>query len=183
VSFHGSVHDFFELHGRRPVLSGDVFLSEPPSVRQEAMRVQVQHHRGLDAFAYTEGGPTAYLTTNQRNNYRAHAQLRAQRQGMDGSYVFDVDQSVAFSSGGPFIPTLVTHGVIVSESRQLVFTPQEHLHMMGEPPEGHECKCFIREAVENKSPSIKKKLAGNSMHAAVLGTWLYYLLAHVEVSA
>ena len=107
-------------------------------------------------------------------------------QGSDGTFIFDAQQNTQFCHGGPFVPTLVTHGSIILQREvgcDKVMTSWEHLATQGETCLGDRnlLPCYIKEALEKESPACRKKLAGNAYAADSFFAFMTYCLSNVSL--
>ena len=128
--------------------------------------------------------------------YADHLECKPHRQSLGGIYIADLHQSPDVHTGtGPEVPTLLTHGIITSicgpcggehskaDHQVRIATGLEHLSMQGlhlfpatctiNPPSK------LLPILANLAPDDQKFLAGNGIHAAVLNSWISFVLGNV----
>ena len=113
---------------------------------------------------------------------------RDMSEGAGGVFILDAEQTPKFNRGGPYVPTLITHGTIVrSKGAELpkIMTASEHLIAMGEPlypaSEHSKYRSFVGEALENLPPLDKKRIAGNAFDAYTMGLCMFYWISNFSL--
>lgn len=184
--FTGSFEDYLQTFSACPVLLGDSLLLASHSERQAFMRKRAELH-GHFFGMQTDIGLDSCLTAAEFQRLQAAKRLVPLKGSVSGVCVTDIEQNACFVNPGPYVPTLVKHGKLVSLSTDesvadKIFTPKEHLAIMGEP-----CfaSCASKEypsymwdiAQQHCSDSSLIKMSGNAMHMVNLGTFMLYCLS------
>ena len=131
VRFTGSMEEMWDLLRCTMEMSGNAYWLAPKEV---CRRDQLARARQQRCHVPTSNGNiplTSMLNACQTAHWRDYETLRSQRRGLDGSFIADLDQGPAFNSSGPMVPTLVSHGCIVSWQKGLMSSP-DHLSVQGE---------------------------------------------------
>ena len=125
------------------------------------------------------------------NRYSTYMSHRESMQGVFNAYLFDVEQNVRQNSGegfkpnsfaGSFMPTLITHGTIVSASRRRIAGVGARFAAMGIP--------FLKglsynfgaphiNALYKLSDQNAKRVTGNGMHLHAIARWWAYCLSNL----
>lgn len=127
----GSFEEFMQCMSMAPVMTGDGLLVVSDEERQQYMSELAAHNGNCFVEGVTVPVESC-LTGPQLLRYHEHVEHMQRKSGVDGAYVTDLEQNVGWVSGGPFTPGLVTHGKVVSISREKIFTPKEHLAIVGQ---------------------------------------------------
>ena len=185
VNFHGDPDELLDLITSSIELNGETFFVYDEE-RTTEMLTMANNQRNFTTRDDVFRLPFECLVkAGTMSNYNAHMELKEQLEGGEGTYIFDVEQTPKYSKGGPLVPCLVTHGTLVSDG--LVMSSTEHLLVMGEPATKDEynlktdLKCFINEALDDLSPSARKRIAGNSVCADVQAAVVYYIMCNVSL--
>ena len=189
-TFHGCAEEFLEVFRASTELNGDVYFIAPPSVRrQAALKRAAKNGNHFTAENAEFVKARDQVSADGQRRLKAHMELMTKRCGLDGCYVFDNEHWPDFCTGGWQMPPLVTHGLIVSASRDETLLPIEHLAVQGEPAlAGLSNKfpcCFMPLATKWSSPETENKgalrmMAGNAMHTGALTAWMLYGLSNLE---
>ena len=104
------------------------------------------------------------------------------------AFSFDLDQNPAWSTPGSWVPTLLTHGTLIEARAARPLLGQEHLLVMGAPVSSSasfECGGFrfmlpYQSLVDDAKlgSACMKRLAGNAMRPARLGSFILHCLSH-----
>ena len=133
VRLHGSAEELLSSLSTSVEVNGDIFLQIDDTrliEMAEMARKQGSHIAPEDLDSY----PLEYFSPPCIHNIMLmHGEKKEQLQGNDGCYIADIEQQPRFGAGGPFIPTLVTHGLLVSYGANKIFASAEHLLAQGEP--------------------------------------------------
>lgn len=179
VKFSGSFSEFMHYFQKSMSATASCFFVMEQERQVELLRRAARNgHHTDDASSLVM--ENLFLPATLKN-LQEHMKLQPMRQGNDGSYFIDAEQTPKFCAGGPTLPTLVRHGTIIDVNTKKILTPSEHLLAMGEPCADEvqgELPCYIKEAITDISGMQKKRIAGNAVDLGTLAPFLFYCLAH-----
>ena len=187
VLFSGSAQDFWNLFGRKVILSGEIYFTDEETRKEETFemaRKQQNFLENVNGDLEVANIPWEYLMKPRSleilDEHLAH---QAELQGSNGAYIFDVEQTFGFCKGGPFVPCQVTHGTMVSARDGKIMTSWESLVVQGEPclGEGNELPCFIKGALYEMSGKCRKHVAGNAYDLDVFFAFFVYCMSNVSI--
>ena len=192
LDFAGSFDEFLEFFSAAVVTNGDCFFVDDNARLIEAFQRAASN--GHHMHPSSTHVPLEYqIGSKTYSIYADHMSKREQRQGPDGAYLFDLEQNEKFSPGGPWLPTLVTHGALFSASKEIpgIMLADEHLLAMGEPIPGlllqrsdyGELPCCIANSVASMAPGKVKELAGNAYDLYAMSCFVFYCLSNISVRA
>ena len=119
------------MHARANVMFGDSFL-----VEKECDRQQYYHTLSKGSFFRSDKQLEMkhVLSPLEFSRLQGHLENKPLNSNMGGCCITDLEQKDTRTSTSCFIPTLLKHGKLVSlEGGGVLFTPKEHLVIMGEP--------------------------------------------------
>jgi hypothetical protein len=168
-------------------LNGDIFLvlEEERADEMTVLAKKQKNHFPRDRA--TQMPLENYLSAGVVMSVEEHLAKEEELCGTDGCYIFDADQSPHFSPGSNLIPSLVTHGTLISASSQAIFSSSEHLLAMGEPilPQDgdfvSEFPCFIQSTLGTLTRAQKIQLAGNAVCTDISFMLTLWLLCNVTL--
>ena len=134
----GIQKEFLQIFGASVQTTGEIYFAEDAAtclLQQRDMIVK----RGRTPSRYCDvlGDPFENLrrSTNAGSAQRLDAYLerRAEFEGVGGAFLMDIQQwpGVRYGQGGPFWPTMLMHGDIVSANNVRVATGKEHFFAQG----------------------------------------------------
>jgi hypothetical protein len=179
--------DFLTMFRRLIVLTGDVFfLARPQEVDKDIRKMLARR----SIFPSTEDimVPSlellqTYLPPAAAVAFRKYSEFRSKSSDPHGTWLADVQQTpmVGRAQSGPFWPTQLTHGTIISWLHGRQATALEHLACQGFhlwPSCGAEFESPLRAMFDTLPNTVLKSLSGNGMHLAAWGAWCMYMLAN-----
>lgn len=131
IRYEGSWTEFDAIFFRSVALTGEVFFALDDANRNDVMSKRIQK-RGVYNADGLEPTIRDLLPPFQVDAYDEYVSIKSERQGLTGAFIFDVEQKPKFSSCGPLLCTLVTHGTYIDYANQKIMTPAEHLGAMGD---------------------------------------------------
>ena len=185
--------EFTSLFFRLVVRDGDVFIRDDDhTMRSAYFRMAKLRAASLpDKFDYDKLDLEMLLAPGAVNRYNTYMSHRESMQGVFNAYLFDVEQNVRQNSGegfkpnsfaGSFMPTLITHGTIVSASRRRIAGVGARFAAMGIPF----LKCLSYNfgaphinALYKLSDQNAKRVTGNGMHRHAIACWWAYCLSNL----
>ena len=186
IVFSGSTDDFYSLQTALAA-SGDIYFHAPDAAvrssqwRRAKGRGNVHPHVNVDASSIPL---TDQVTPTTFARYLEYEKLRHTRQGVDGSFLADLDQNPQFGSCGPILPSLPTHNSVFSFSRGRFLLGTEFLAAMGENiylADARTPSTFLSRAfLERTSEKDLNYLAGNAFHMPLMGRFIFFVLGHIH---
>ena len=186
--------DFMEKFYRMAQISGDALFCAPDNqVHQsysDLARVQGHNVKPEDVPKFKPLDLLPYLlSAGQLQIFQEHLEEKAEKQGLDGSFIADIQQHPGrASSSGPDFPCQLTHGTVVTfrddGKGPRIATGMEHLGAQGYHL--FEASCCDHPLSKMLQPFQKLKereqklVSGNAVHLAPLAAWLFYNLANIE---
>ena len=175
-----------------------IFCTKPPCIAgidlyiaPEWLVRNVLHSRAQKRghiFQNQAGTPPlhTYLTPGQMARLEDYVAKTKNDEKDVENIICDVDQNVEFGSVGTMIPTLISHGDVVSTQLGRTLLGMEHLAALGEPVfegcgkyESHLSKALSCRGVELTERQLKA-LAGKSFHLPLVGCLLVYFVGLAE---
>ena len=189
--FQGSHEEFEYLFHRKPVLTADVYLfgdAASEDERRQIAKDRAMRNAKLEDVDVEHIPVVCQLATKSSAHYAKYMSMKEERQSPCGAFVFDVEQQPSYATSGWAMPALVTHGALVNAHHDCLYLPIEHLVVQGEhvrsPPDCRFPSCIaelIEELNKTKAGRVAiKVLAGNSMHAAALESFLFYCMSRTS---
>ena len=189
TNWHGNMEEFLELTSYSMEQDGSTFF-----VFNEQRKAETQK-MARDQKNYVTEDQALTLPFDDlcqvggKFNFEQHIAKKLDLQGVNGTFLFDVQQNPGHCPGGPLLPCFVTHGTIVNGGVDppRVLTSSEHMLAMGEPIQKRDyygyttLRCFIGEALENLSPSATKRIAGNAVDTVMQSAFAYYVACNISM--
>ena len=181
VSSTGSQEKFLEIFTRDVKVSASCyFVASAAEVRVSMEKLAANRHiRYADDMTFEQ-----LLPPGKRLCLEAHLSCLTKEGDTFQDSVFDLDKNKKCSKGASNIaPTMVTHGSFYSTVAKRCLLSKEHFLMQGLPLysiPGVAYTCPFTNAIEKLSDISLKKLSGNGMHLAVVGTLMAYVLSTTE---
>jgi hypothetical protein len=189
VYHHGTAAEFMQIFGCNLGADGDVFLQAPMERRAAVLRAMAENQQNFISEADSLSAPiplSLVLTAREVGRLQSHMENYEENYTPNAAYITDLDQNLSYTTVGPTIPTLVTHGKLYSVSAGQFFIGEEHLLIQGENVfDGQGPKdfpCHFKSALPALSQSQLKHLAGNAMHLPSVGLWLIYNLSCMVIA-
>ena len=186
---HGNLDQFIECYRTTLELSGDVFLIHEEERKQE-MGAMAKRAKNFHSASQALTLPWEYYSSaGVMSNFRDHEAALEANCGTDGTFIFDVEHTPEFCLGSAVLPTLITHGTVISHKAGLIFTSSEHMLAMGEtivPDDSglpQDFPCFISTGLQGLSRGDVIKLAGNAVSTDVSLATTLWLLGNVTIDA
>ena len=186
VEYSGTWEKFYSIFGRQLSTSGASLFQGDRAYQEEVMRSRARsfgHHYDVGKVPQIE----ACLSPSAYGRHLRYQQLQPSDCWDDGSFFYDTDQNPEFNSYSGVIPTLCSHGTLVSGSTLEVAGGLQHLAIMGDPVfphqrAGHPYGCQYQAILDAKvlAESLLKDIAGNSIHEPTLGLLLIFTLGHTK---
>ena len=172
--------DFYNIFGCLAIASPDVFYAADDEVVMQAAS-RMAKRRGISVAGATpnELDWRTLLTFSKLEFLEMYERIAVDTSALDGSCIYDLQQNPQCRKGfcKPIIPTLLTHGTVWSRRRRRWLLGHEKLLVQGIAAiPGLSAVPFIKTASEAQL----SKLAGNSMHVAMMTYWILYILANVR---
>lgn len=189
IVYYGSEANFLETLGCQSVVGADCMwcahdglVSRELSDMRKIFRSDDCHDIGLEQL----------LPPGAAHRYSEYMKSFANTGGAKQPvYVFDCEQNPDASPHAPskHIPTLLTHGTLCCTAMGRPLVAEEHLVCQGIPcvPEavgdmhGYPLRCLYQSVLGNGTLSVmaNKRIAGNSIHVAVIGSLVGYIFGHL----
>ena len=108
--------------------------------------------------------------------YCAWDKLRAENEGIGGSYLADIEHHPGRGSGGSLFPCLLTHGTVVDWEVGRPATSMEHVaaqgfHVFGD----HKYNSRITSCLRSLQAYRVKRLAGNGICLPAILAWMVFV--------
>ena len=134
ATFHGSGDAFLQLFRRQCLLTGDIFWSLTPKdyVLEELRRKAASRGHHLTGPVEAQRFKLEYLVTPAMlDRQKAYEKQRPLKQGLGAEFIVDLDQSPAYSSSGPYVPSVPKHCALFSFNENRLMVGREILSAMG----------------------------------------------------
>lgn len=130
----GHYADFEKLNACATVMTADMFLCSSDEARLAAMKAMAAQYGNHVAEDSDTVDWEYVLTPFQKVRLQQHDEVFKNQcmGGVQGCYVTDSEQNLGFTTGGPMMPGMITHGKLVSLSKNKMYLPEEHLLAMGD---------------------------------------------------
>jgi hypothetical protein len=193
LSFSGSAEHFLLWSERIMSMQGDglILASEPEYLEEVAHLAHNRMYQPPAAVPNGIAGWSKYMTLSMVDRMADHAANWNEKKAHESCYIADVDHNLNCGpvSRDGMVPSLVTHGMLVSFSKGTVVSSYNHLVFQGLPiyPDlatAAKYEVPFQELIDKRllSGNAVKRLAGNAMCMPVMGVQLAYVLGHVHDS-
>lgn len=179
------------------MLFGDSMLLSTDEERQAQYRKKAESHGHY--FPLAQRVPLeSCLTASELKRLHEGREIAPQRSSLSGVCVTDLEQNMPYVTPSPYVPPLVKHGKLLcflgegheQPEKEVLFTAKELLAIQGEPcfSRGAEgaFRSFVWEALEqmdmHQADRQIAKVAGNSFHLDVMGSFMLYCLSCVSLT-
>lgn len=190
LSFSGSAEDFLSWSERIMQMNGDDLIIAPDVEYQEEVTslARLRFSQPPSSVPNTIASWSKLMSISMSDRMSDHFQEYMAR-GAAGCYIADVDQNLHCgpASRDEMIPTLVTHGTLMSFSKEVMVAPSNHLVFQGLPiypalVEAAKYTVPFQELLDTGaiSKNQAKRLAGNAMCMPIMGLQLAYVLGHLS---
>ena len=171
---------FLKIFGASVETNGDIFIAADTPENIQKVRQDMAALRGFRENIARLPFRHLFSPLAQERLQELHTKFLSS--GLE-VFVGDVSQFANRVRGGEFIPTLARSTTLISVSKEHLFTPAELDLTMGWPcvPELHACGRYsdlLPDVPEVSSTSTSRRLNGNGMHLAQVGSWVLFILSY-----
>ena len=171
--------EFLSIFGRSPTLDGDAYagLDSPESIQET--RSELARRRGIFGSAGEIPVSSLFTKAAQDRFHKAASFHGTRMQSGDASaFIFDASQSENRSRANQLLPAATKTCVLVSLTKQHVFTQNEIDFSMGWPVLGQLSSQYahvLPKSLQQQSPYMRRCLSGNGMCLQQVYAWFLYV--------
>ena len=185
------IQDHFEsIFARKTLLTGAAyFRASPEALRQFAQKAMMKRGLRLDVDELLDLPTTGmefldtFLPPGAHQRLEAYEQQRESLQGMDGTYIVDLEQwpQSKAGAGGPYFPSQLTHGSVLDVNTMKYALGTDHLAANGFHTDSgisRDYRSLLAPILQGLSSHEQKELSGNGQSLPAIAAWFLYVFCH-----